>query len=227
MVIGRPVDDDVLDGLWVVMGADVYYLLTQIGEQTGRRLRAVASDDDPSVAGRHADLSPPRLQRAGGAHEPGPEVFASRGGRRRDRAAGLGRDLRRHTDRRVEPRVPLRTMAGPRRGLVPGARFRGRNRAGWARWSRTCEIVTADPPRQIVWRTVPTLLFPDSTQWRIRLEPTRDGRTLITQSFTVLRAPWLLDRLYARLIPAHQDRDARLAEDLARVGAAARRGAET
>jgi AcrR family transcriptional regulator len=31
MVLGRPVDDDVLDGLWVVMGADVYHLLTRIG----------------------------------------------------------------------------------------------------------------------------------------------------------------------------------------------------
>lgn len=34
MVIGRPVDDDVLDGLWVVMSADVFYLLTQIGEKS-------------------------------------------------------------------------------------------------------------------------------------------------------------------------------------------------
>jgi AcrR family transcriptional regulator len=31
MVVGRPVDDDVLDGLWGVMGADMFYLLTQIG----------------------------------------------------------------------------------------------------------------------------------------------------------------------------------------------------
>jgi uncharacterized membrane protein len=112
------------------------------------------------------------------------------------------------------------------RGPVPGARFVGRNRAGWARWSRTSEIVTVDPPREIVWRTVPTRLFPDSTRWSLRLEP-RGDRTLITQSFAVLHAPWLLDQLYARLIPAHQDRDARLTEDLARIGAAARRGAPT
>lgn len=110
-------------------------------------------------------------------------------------------------------------------GPSPGVRFRGRNRAGWARWGRTCEILSVDPPSQIVWRTVPTLLFPDSTQWRIELEPAGDGRTLIRQSFAVLRAPWLLDRIYARLIPAHQDRDPRLAQDLARVGMAARRGA--
>lgn len=108
------------------------------------------------------------------------------------------------------------------RAAAPGARFRGRNRARWVRWSRTCEIVSVDPPREIVWRTVPTLLFPDSTQWRIELEPAGDG-TLIRQSFRVLRAPWLLDRLYARLIPSHQDRDERLAEDLARIGPAARR----
>ena len=108
-----------------------------------------------------------------------------------------------------------------------GARFRGRNRAGWARWGRTCEIVTVDPPREIGWRTVPTLLFPDSTQWRIELEPEGEARTMIRQSFTVVRAPWLLDRLYARLIPAHRDRDARLAQDLARIATAARRGART
>ena len=111
--------------------------------------------------------------------------------------------------------MPLGALAPGGRRPVPGARFRGRNRAGWARWTRTCEIVSVDAPRELVWRTVPPWLFPDSTEWRIRLEPAGPGTT-ITQSFTVLRAPWLLDRLYARLIPAHQDRDARLAEDLAR-----------
>lgn len=108
-------------------------------------------------------------------------------------------------------------------GPAPGVRFRGRNRAGWARWGRTCEILSVDPPRVIVWRTVPTLLFPDSTQWQIELNPSAD-RTRITQSFIVLRAPWLLDRLYARLIPSHQDRDARLTADLARIGKVAQCG---
>jgi uncharacterized protein YndB with AHSA1/START domain len=104
---------------------------------------------------------------------------------------------------------------------APGARFRGGNRAGWLRWSRSCEIVAVDEPREIVWRTVPSWRFPDSTQWRVALQPTDRG-TRITQTFHVLRAPWLLDRLYAWLIPAHQDRDQRLAADLARIGAVAR-----
>jgi uncharacterized protein YndB with AHSA1/START domain len=106
---------------------------------------------------------------------------------------------------------------------APGARFRGRNRAGVLRWGRTCEIVAVEEPRLIAWRTVPTWLFPDSTEWCIELQPSGRG-TRIIQRFRVLRAPWLLDRLYARLIPSHQNRDARLEADLVRLGEAARRG---
>jgi hypothetical protein len=109
---------------------------------------------------------------------------------------------------------------------APGVRFRGRNRAGWARWSRTCEIVAVDRPRELVWRTVPSVRYPDSSEWRIRLAPAGQG-TAITQSFAALRVPWLLDRLYARLIPAHTDRDNALAGDLRRLGDAARNGVRT
>ena len=104
---------------------------------------------------------------------------------------------------------------------APGARFRGRNRARGLAWTRTCEIVAVEEPVLIVWRTVPTWLYPDSTEWRIELQPSERG-TRIIQTFRVLRAPWLLDRFYAWLIPAHQDRDRRLADDLARIGAVAR-----
>lgn len=109
---------------------------------------------------------------------------------------------------------------GGARAAAPGVRFRGRNRARWARWSRTCEIVTAEEPAELAWRTVPSWLYPDSTEWRIRLFP-EGRRTRIVQSFAVVRAPRLLDQVYAWLIPAHRDRDARLAEDLARIGAVA------
>lgn len=54
---------------------------------------------------------------------------------------------------------------------------RGRNRAGPARWSRISEIVTVDPPREMVWRTVPSPLFPDSTEWRMLASRTRRGAT--------------------------------------------------
>src|SRR6187431_2471844 len=51
---------------------------------------------------------------------------------------------------------------------TPGARFRGRNRAGLFRWGRVCEIVSAEP-FELVWFTVPTALYPDSSEWRITL----------------------------------------------------------
>jgi hypothetical protein len=103
---------------------------------------------------------------------------------------------------------------------APGVRFRGHNRARWLRWARTCEFVAVDEPTELVWRTVPSWRYPDSTEWRISLVP-EGRRTAITQSFSVVRAPGLLDAVYAWLIPAHQDRDARLADDLARIGAVA------
>ena len=105
----------------------------------------------------------------------------------------------------------------------PGARFRGTNRVGPLRWSRTSEILVADPPHELEWRTMPTAMFPDSTRWRVRIRPVRGG-TSITQSFLVVRAPALLDRVYARLIPAHQDRTAGLDADLVRLAAVARGG---
>lgn len=108
---------------------------------------------------------------------------------------------------------------------APGVRFRGRNRAGWARWGRTCEIVAVDEPRELAWQTVSTPLFPDSTVWRIWLEPAGE-RTRIVQEFEVVRAPKLLDHLYAAVIPAHRDRTARLTDDLERIGATASGAAE-
>lgn len=107
----------------------------------------------------------------------------------------------------------------------PAARFRGRSVAGRLRWGRTCELLTVDPPRELSWRTVPTALTPDSTRWIIRLDPTDEARTVVRQSFEVIRAPRLLDPLYARLVPGHQDRDRRLTEDLVRLGAVAAQGA--
>ncbi len=84
---------------------------------------------------------------------------------------------------------------------VAGARFRGRNRSGIFRWGRMCEIVEVGP-REIAWRTVPTALYPDSSEWRIRVDEVDEveseveggtGRTRIVQTFRVLKAPRFLD----------------------------------
>lgn len=104
---------------------------------------------------------------------------------------------------------------------VAGARFRGRNRAGIFRWGRVCEIVSAEP-HELVWRTISTPLYPDSSEWRIVLDRV-DGGTRISQQFRVLRVPKVLSVLFALMIPTHRDRTTGLVQDLERLGATARR----
>ncbi len=106
-------------------------------------------------------------------------------------------------------------------GPAPGARFRGRNRAGLLRWGRVCEVVSADP-YELVWVTISTARYPDSSEWRISLAE-EDGGTRITQAFRVLRAPKVLSVVFALLIPGHRDRTAALVADLQRLGAVAMR----
>jgi len=113
------------------------------------------------------------------------------------------------------------TFVGDATRLQPGARFRGRNRQGIWRWDRVCEVVSTDG-HELVWRTVSTALYPDSTEWRIRVTP-HDGGTLLEQQFDVVRAPKLLDMAYARVVPAHRDRTAALTDDLRRLGELASR----
>lgn len=104
-----------------------------------------------------------------------------------------------------------------------GARFRGRNANGLKRWSRTCEIVEADRPRRVSWRTVPSRLYPDSTLWTYDLAPA-DGGTRITQSFQVLKLSPFFDRLFYLAIPAHRDRSEALVDDLHNLGTVAAQG---
>jgi Alpha/beta-hydrolase family/Polyketide cyclase / dehydrase and lipid transport len=68
-------------------------------------------------------------------------------------------------------------LAGCEPGIA-GARFRGRNRSGVARWSRVCEVLEAVPGRSFVFRTVPERFDPtrrDSTTWSYTLTPEGPG----------------------------------------------------
>jgi hypothetical protein len=100
----------------------------------------------------------------------------------------------------------------------PGARFRGRNAQGLIRWGRLCEVSSAEP-YELVWRTVPTRLYPDSTEWAIRLERV-DGGTRIEQTFEIVKGT-VLEPVYATILPAHRDRSESLRHDLERIGAIA------
>lgn len=110
---------------------------------------------------------------------------------------------------------------GDAHAAAPGVRFRGRNRNGFIHWSRKCELVTVDAPWALVWRTIPSLLYPDSTTWSVSLHPT-EGGTRIEQRYEVTKLPpEPVERLYARTMPAHRDRTAALSADLRRLGSVA------
>lgn len=91
---------------------------------------------------------------------------------------------------------------------VVGARFRGRNRSGIARWSRVCEVIEADPGRGFAFRTVPERWDPsrrDSTTWSYTFEVDGDG-TLVVHSYEITLLPSPLFRaVYGRLLPDHRD----------------------
>jgi hypothetical protein len=103
---------------------------------------------------------------------------------------------------------------------APGVQFRGDNRVGRVKWSRTSEFVAVDAPRVLAWRTVPTRRYPDSTEWRIELEPAAGG-TRIVQRFEVLKLNPVFDRLIWRFVPVHRDRREALTEDIGRLAALA------
>ena len=108
----------------------------------------------------------------------------------------------------------------------PGARFQGRNRRGRTKWNRVCEVLEADAPHRISWRTVPSRIYNDSTRWTYELEPTEHG-CRITQRFELLSIGPIMDRLFYALIPAHRDRSEALQADLVRLGEVAAATAAT
>lgn len=102
---------------------------------------------------------------------------------------------------------------------VVGARFRGRNRAGLARWGRPCEVTVAEPPRRFVYRTDGGWAG-DCTEWAFDLHPAGSG-TRIVQSYRVLALPRWAETVICLLVPAHTDRRAALTADLERLCAVA------
>lgn len=114
-------------------------------------------------------------------------------------------------------------LPGPAPGTV-GSRFRGRNRAGVIRWSRVCEVITAQPGQEFAFRTVPERFDPlrqDSSLWGYRFEPDASG-TRTTHYHALVRPPkpWLL-ALYGLTMPHHRDARPSLLHTLERMKVAA------
>ena len=113
-----------------------------------------------------------------------------------------------------------RNGSAKRACAAPGARFRGGNKTGRMSWSRQNEIVEADAPHLLVWRTVRTRLYTDQTEWRITIDGDGDVTTIV-QTFEVLALNPVMERLYHLLIPAHRDRMEALRDDVRRLASVA------
>src|SRR5258706_1140585 len=73
-------------------------------------------------------------------------------------------------------------------GPAVGARFKGSNAHGLARWSTKTKVVAAEPGREFGFVT--THRGRDMTKWSYRFEPSSDGTT-VTETFEMLAdMPW-------------------------------------
>jgi Polyketide cyclase / dehydrase and lipid transport len=67
-------------------------------------------------------------------------------------------------------------------GPAVGARFRGKNRSGWRRWTTTCTIVSYEPGAEIAWDVAYGPLA--VARWGYRLEPgDTDETTVLHERF--------------------------------------------
>jgi hypothetical protein len=107
-------------------------------------------------------------------------------------------------------------------GPQAGARFKGTNGRGIARWSTTPTVSVAEPGHEFAFVT--SHLGRNMTSWTYRFEPVSQG-TRVTESFELLRdMPWyfrLADRLLMGVTDRQADLETNLEETLRRLKAAA------
>ena len=109
-------------------------------------------------------------------------------------------------------------------GPAVGARFRGRNRHGIARWSNKPRVVAAERGREFGFVATDPI-GRDMTRWTYRLEPARSG-TDVTESFEMVRSIPLYIRLSDRWLMGIKDRQADLEANMRRTLAAIKSAAE-
>ena len=81
-------------------------------------------------------------------------------------------------------------------GAEVGARFRGYNRRGLARWSTVCEVTASEPGREFEFKVVDGTFSigyrnRELTRWRYIFEPDGIG-TKVTESFDIVSLPPLV-----------------------------------
>ena len=84
-------------------------------------------------------------------------------------------------------------------GPAVGARFKGTNKRGFARWSTTNEVVEAEPGRAFSFKTLQS-----GYQWTYRMEPDGDG-TLVTERRDPFRKRPTVAKLFTQVLLGGED----------------------
>ena len=82
------------------------------------------------------------------------------------------------------PETVRAEWVGGATGPAVGARFKGHNKLGLARWSTTPTVRVADPGKEFTFETGKP--GKEATRWTYRFMP-KDGGTALTESFEALR----------------------------------------
>lgn len=96
-------------------------------------------------------------------------------------------------------------------GPAVGARFKGYNRRGRARWSNTLKVLAAEPGREFAFRR--DVLHCGVCDWRYTMKPVGDG-TMLTESYEVKEPDWAVTNWFNGLMLGVADRDQDLREGL-------------
>ena len=84
-------------------------------------------------------------------------------------------------------------------GPAVGARFKGSNKRGWARWSTTNEVVEADPGRAFSFETKDS-----GYRWTYRLAAEGDA-TVVTESRTAFKDRPKVAKVFTQLLLGGED----------------------
>jgi uncharacterized protein YndB with AHSA1/START domain len=95
---------------------------------------------------------------------------------------------------RISPECTGGQWLGDATGPAVGARFKGSNKRGVARWSTTNRVVEAEPGRAFSFETNES-----GTRWTYRMEPDGTG-TMVTESRAAFKERPLLAKVFSTLL---------------------------
>jgi uncharacterized protein YndB with AHSA1/START domain len=105
-----------------------------------------------------------------------------------------------------------------------GARFKGYNRRGRARWSNTLEVINAHRGHEFAFRRA--VLHCGVCDWRYQMQPDGTG-TYLTESYEVTKPDWSITNWFNGLMLRVEDRDVDLVEGMNTTLARIKETAET